>query len=476
MAPGRNITEDNLVLMRDISVSFGKVKALDGVNFSVGHDEIVGLLGDNGAGKTTLIKTLLGLIRRDSGEIFYDGKRVDFRSPAEARVAGIETVYQDLALVNLMDIERNFFLGREIVKKVGPFRFLDKKKMRNFTEAHLDTVGFRDHDTAAKLVNSLSGGERQKLAIARACNFSSKLLILDEPTASLSETETEEILDIVLEAKKKGISVIFVTHNAQEVFEVADRFVVIQNGRNLANISKKDTDLKEIEKLIISSRLSAIRQMAARVAHQIRNPLGIMKVTAEMLRDDFEVKKNKKDHDRLTTMLLNEIDTLNTTINNFLDFAKQLKIKRGPVRIEEIIEGAMLNVPINKFENVRLYMEIKNRGKIYNLDRRLIEQAIGNILNNAFEASKPGKSVTLKSFENEDKMVIEVKDQGEGFDMNNVKQLFSPFFSTKTNGTGLGLSIVKRIVEEHGGSVTAESQPGHGSLFRINLPKFEANP
>ena len=460
---------NNLVRMENISVRFGKVVALNGVNFNVGGGEIVGLLGDNGAGKTTLIKTLIGLLKPDSGKIFFQGRQVSFNSPIQARIAGIETTYQDLALIDLLSVTRNFFLGREVKKKIGPFQFLDHKKMKSITEKYLYENGFTEKDIIHKVVNSLSGGERQKIAIGRANYFCAKLLILDEPTASLSETETEQVLNLVLRAKRRGTSVIFVTHNAHEVFEIADRFIILQNGKNLANLGKKDADLKEIEKLVISSRLAAVRQMAAGVAHQIRNPLGIMKVTAEMLKDDFEVADNREDYKRLTQLLINEIDSLNLTINNFLDFARPIKIKRKICSIGKIIQQSLLNIPMNKFKNIKLETEIEDKLDTVYLDNKLIEQVATNLLLNALEASPPGSTVKLRAYKSLQCIIIEAEDRGEGFNERKIKQIFSPFFTTKANGTGLGLSIAKRIVEQHGGSITAVSSPGNGSIFTVKL-------
>jgi simple sugar transport system ATP-binding protein len=242
--------KDNLVYMEDVGIRFGRVTALDGVKFSVGKNEVVGLLGDNGAGKSTLIKCLNGFHKINTGNIYFDGKHADFNSPADARDAGIETAYQDLALVNLMTISRNFFLGRELTKKVGPFTFLDHKKMDRISARSLAEVGLRNIRAMHETVNFLSGGERQAIAIGRASYFGAKLLILDEPTAALSVTETEWVLGLVKEAKEAGLSVILISHNAYEVYDAADRFVVLEHGKNYADIDKDDTDPKELIEVI----------------------------------------------------------------------------------------------------------------------------------------------------------------------------------------------------------------------------------
>jgi simple sugar transport system ATP-binding protein len=246
----RQKIQDNFVYMENVGIKFGRVTALDGVEFYIGRNEVVGLLGDNGAGKSTLIKCLNGFHRVTSGHIYVDGRHADFSSPADARDAGIETAYQDLALVNLMTISRNFFLGRELTWQMGPFRFLDQKKMDDISARSLAEVGLRNIRAMHETVNFLSGGERQAIAIGRASYFGAKLLILDEPTAALSVTETEWVLRLVQEAKESGLAVILISHNAYEVYDVSDRFVVLEHGKNCANINKKDTNAKELIEVI----------------------------------------------------------------------------------------------------------------------------------------------------------------------------------------------------------------------------------
>ncbi len=243
---------DLLVQMKGIKKSFGKVQALKGVDFSVSKNEIVGLLGDNGAGKSTLIKILVGYYQPDEGEIYFEGSRVNFKSPWQSRHLGIETVYQDLALVNLMPLWRNFFLGREMVKKIGPFSWIQRKKMRKIAMDALKDIGIsvRNPD---ETVAFMSGGERQAVAIARAIHFGAKLLILDEPTAALSVGETRKVLEHILEAKKRGISVIFITHNIYHVYEVADRLVLLERGEKIGDYLKKDVTPQYIMDVIAAA-------------------------------------------------------------------------------------------------------------------------------------------------------------------------------------------------------------------------------
>lgn len=241
---------DNLLFADDVDMKFNKVQALRRVRLAVGYNEVVGLLGDNGAGKSTLIKVINGFHRPTSGRVFFDGRQVDFHSPRDSRDSGIETAYQDLALVNLMTISRNFFLGRELERKLGPFKFLDMKRMNQIAADSMAEVGLRNIRDMSETVSFLSGGERQAIAIGRATFFGARLLILDEPTASISVAETEWVLRLVSQAKENGLSVILISHNAYEVFDVADRFVVLQQGTNYADIKREDTKAKELIEVI----------------------------------------------------------------------------------------------------------------------------------------------------------------------------------------------------------------------------------
>ena len=232
----------------------GKVKALEDIDFYVKPNEIVGLLGDNGAGKSTLVKILNGFHTCEEGQLYFEGEKVNFNSPKDARDAGIETAYQNLALVNLMSISRNFFLGREMTKKILGLPILDKRLMDQIASKSLGEVGLENIRAMHESVNFLSGGERQAIAISRSTYFGARLLILDEPTAALSVKETEWVLRLVHEAKEKGLAVILISHNAYEAFEVAERFVVLQYGKNYADVERKDTNPKELIEIIAGRR------------------------------------------------------------------------------------------------------------------------------------------------------------------------------------------------------------------------------
>ncbi len=459
----------NILEMRDISVSFKKIIALEDVNLTIGRNEVVALLGDNGAGKSTLVKTLMGLYTPKKGSITFNGTPMDRPNPLHAREQGIEVVYQDHSLLEHLSITRNFFLGREITRNIGFLPFLCTRSMDRIVSDQLSEVDISGLKSMRQKPSSLSGGEKQLVEIERANYFCSKLLILDEPTASLSEYEIGKVLNRIRKVQERGIAVLFITHKAHEVFMVADRFVILKRGRNYADLKKSDTTLKDLEKLLISSRFSVVRDMAATVAHQIRNPLGVMKVSVEMLRDDFEVSINKDNYRRILDMILDEVTTLELVARNYLEYANSKAIERTLVAIPELIHGALVNISFDRFpkENINVYVE----GDIppYSVDKFLIEQAIANLVVNAIQASNLDSEITISACLEDFRLVISVTDHGVGMDQDTISNIFNPFFSTKTSGTGLGLSIVQKIIEEHKGKIEVFSEPGRGSVFSIYL-------
>lgn len=221
--------DDYILDMRHISKRFGEVQALRDVDFQVGRNEVVGLVGDNGAGKSTLIKIATGYLQPDSGEIYFNGRKVEGLTVAKARQLGIETVYQERALADLQTLWRNIFMGRELTTRFG---FLDVKKMKEETEKLMvGSMGFTSAAVAPdSIIRTFSGGEKQGVAIVRALYFQAELIILDEPTMGLSLSETRKLLDFVRGIKEAGKSCIFIDHNIFHVHSVADRVVVLDRG------------------------------------------------------------------------------------------------------------------------------------------------------------------------------------------------------------------------------------------------------
>ena len=233
----------------DIVKRYGSFMALDHMNFFIGKSEVVGLLGDNGAGKSTLVKMISGINPPTSGEIRVNGKPTTLNSRAESEAAGIETIYQDIALVDSMSITRNIFMGRELTNRLG---FMDQKRME---ETAIDILGgavqISGIDNPRKEVGFLSGGQKQAVAIARAVYFKRNILLLDEPTSALSVRETEHLLGYVRDLKKEGTSSVLVTHNLYHAFMVCDRFVVMSHGTKVFEAAKKDTTIEEVTDHVI---------------------------------------------------------------------------------------------------------------------------------------------------------------------------------------------------------------------------------
>ena len=242
-----------IVEVVDIEKHFGKVIALAGVSMKVNAGEVLCLLGDNGAGKSTLIKTLSGVHQPTRGEMFIDGRKVNFTSPRDAQKRGIATVYQDLAMLPLMSVRRNFFMGREPLRRLGPLRLFDFKLADEVTRREMIKIGIdiRDPNQA---VGTLSGGERQTVAIARAVYFGARVLILDDPTSALGVRQTSMVLKYTHAVKQKGLGVIFITHNVRHAYAVGDRFTVLNRGTTLGTYTKDEISIDELQTLMAGGR------------------------------------------------------------------------------------------------------------------------------------------------------------------------------------------------------------------------------
>ncbi|MCT7659378.1 ATP-binding cassette domain-containing protein [Mycobacterium deserti] len=236
-----------LLEARGLSRSFGHVRALDGADFDVESGEVVGLIGDNGAGKSTLIKVLSGNLDLDDGEIFFEGKRLELSGPRQAEEFGIEVVYQDLALAPHLNPVQNVFLGREIPRKgiLGHLGFMDEKAMRRSAAASFAELG-ATVKSLSSAVGSMSGGQRQGIAIARAMAWANKVLILDEPTAALGVVQTKNVLESIKRVRDKGIAVVLISHSMPHVLEVCDRIQVLRLGRRVATFPGRETTVEEL--------------------------------------------------------------------------------------------------------------------------------------------------------------------------------------------------------------------------------------
>jgi len=238
MAGAEAIRAENLVK------SFGQVTALAGVSMQVSRGETLGILGDNGAGKSTLIKTIAGINLPDKGEILFEGNPVHFTGPRDPAALGISTVYQDLALADNLDVVANLYMGREEVST--PVPSLSEEQMEKRAREVLKDLNVTTLQSPRLVVASLSGGQRQSVAVARSVMWSAKLVMLDEPTAALGVAQTKQVLDLILRLKEQGHAVIVISHNLADVFEVADRVVVLYLGRNGGDFRTKDTSREEV--------------------------------------------------------------------------------------------------------------------------------------------------------------------------------------------------------------------------------------
>jgi fructose transport system ATP-binding protein len=255
-----------LLMARGLVKRYGRVTALDHADFDLYPGEILAVIGDNGAGKSSLIKAISGAVRPDEGEIHLDGKPILFTSPIEARKAGIETVYQNLALSPALSIADNMFLGREI-RKTGfmgsVLRKLDHAEMERQARAKLSELGLMTIQNINQAVETLSGGQRQGVAVARAAAFGSKVIILDEPTAALGVKESRRVLELILDVRSRGIPIVLISHNMPHVFEVADRIHIHRLGKRLTVINPKDYTMSDAVAFMTGAKVPPSEMVAA---------------------------------------------------------------------------------------------------------------------------------------------------------------------------------------------------------------------
>jgi len=235
-----------IIELKGINKTYGAVQALNNVDFELQEGEVLGLVGDNGAGKSTLIKIISGVILADSGEFYFEGEKINIRGPHDSRNLGIETVYQDLALLDYLDISKNMFIGRE--HRVGKF-FYNSKKMVMDSENILKKLGINIPSIQSE-VRFLSGGQRQAIAVGRAAFWGCKIVIMDEPTAALGVKESGKVIELIRNLKKNGLSMIIISHNLEHVFKIADRVIVLRKGQRVADRKITQTNGDEVVKLI----------------------------------------------------------------------------------------------------------------------------------------------------------------------------------------------------------------------------------
>ncbi|MBV8815691.1 MAG: sugar ABC transporter ATP-binding protein [Verrucomicrobia bacterium] len=244
------MSEQPVLRVQSVSKRFGGVHALENVSLELNPGEVLALAGDNGAGKSTLIKIISGVHQPDEGQIFYDGAEVNFENPHKAREQGIETIYQDLALADNLDVGANVFLGREPLKRMFGLPVLDRKRMRNEAAEALRVLDIRINRFDLPL-RSLSGGQRQAVAIGRAIHWKAKVLIMDEPTAALGVPEQRKVIALIKSLKQSGVGVIFISHNLVDIFAVSDRIVVLRRGQKVGETATQATNSDEIVRWMV---------------------------------------------------------------------------------------------------------------------------------------------------------------------------------------------------------------------------------
>ncbi len=260
------MANEPLLSARGLVKRYGRVTALDNADFDLYPGEILAVIGDNGAGKSSLIKAISGAIAPDDGEIKLEGKTVHFKSPMEARDAGIETVYQNLALSPALSIADNMFLGREIRRPgiLGSwFRMLDRPEMENRARTKLSELGLMTIQNINQAVETLSGGQRQGVAVARAAAFGSKVVIMDEPTAALGVKESRKVLELILDVRSRGLPIVLISHNMPHVFEVADRIHIHRLGRRLTVINPKEYTMSDAVAFMTGAKAAPTEPVAA---------------------------------------------------------------------------------------------------------------------------------------------------------------------------------------------------------------------
>ncbi|MCO5063962.1 MAG: ATP-binding cassette domain-containing protein [Rhizobiaceae bacterium] len=245
---------DIILRTEGLTKHYGGLHALNDASFELRKGEHVAIMGDNGAGKSTFVRQITGVERRTRGKMWFDGNEVEFTGPIEAREAGIETVYQNLALADDLDVPSNLFLGREkFLLRLGPFSILNRRAMREATRNALEKTGVKIANLG-NTIRHMSGGQRQCVAIARTATFASKLIIMDEPTAALGVRETAQVEDIIRNLKANGEPLILVSHNMRQVFDLVDRIVVFRRGRIVANLKKEETDGQDVVAYITGAK------------------------------------------------------------------------------------------------------------------------------------------------------------------------------------------------------------------------------
>lgn len=373
-----NSASTPIVELRNVNLRYGNIQVLERIDLSVAQGEVVALVGENGAGKSSLVRIMSGDLVPTSGQVVINGKEVPKLNPTTAVREGIETVMQNGSGHNHLSIAENFFLGRE-ERLLPPLPFLARRRMRRLTKRYIDELGFDFHKQPGHPMSLCTAGERQMLEVARACYFHRTLMILDEATSSLSKYNHDRVIEVVSAAKRRGSSVVFVSHRAEDVYKYADRFVLLYGGRSVVKLTKQNSTLRDLQKWLISSHLSTVKQMAESIAHQIRNPLAIITVSAQMLRDEFAVQQNDTEFRNKLRRILNEVDMVELFVNSFLRFTHEQGVYPAEHDVRSVIEEAVHRVPEHKRSKVTIDVRVTPTDSTYFMLRSNVVQVLINL-------------------------------------------------------------------------------------------------
>lgn len=453
--------EPAIVEMEEVGVEFGNVQALDGINLSIHRGEIVALLGDNGAGKSTIAGAVAGMCSFQYGRIILNGTPFTTLNPALVKEYGIEMIQQEIRQADNLTVAKYFFLGREqLVSRFIPL--LASKSMNRRVQEYFDTLELDLGKRPGDRLSTLTKGQRQILDVAIAYYFHSSLIIMDEATNSLSKHEYERVMSLMKKVRERGGAVLVIDHKVQDVFDYADRFLVLYGGRNLVKMKKEATSPREIEKILISSHLSTVKEMAAGITHQIRNPLAIMKVSAQMVREDFRVEQRQEAFHRKVEDVLRDIDMLDLFVHSFFDFTHDHKPYYRNCKVSEVIEEAVSKIPLHVVGERVIEEETPKAGVEYRMIRSNVVQILINLLLLIIENSDPHSYIRI-AVSIRRKLTIEFFYLGSEIPDELENGHYSPLFFRKRSPTGLGATIFHHMFHKQHCSIELGARSGQDS-------------
>lgn len=458
--PLETFSAPHVVSLTDVSLSYGSIKALQDISLTIGRGECVALLGDNGAGKSSIVKTIMGIEHPYRGTVSIHGTIYHTVTPMIAHKEGITWVPQDLSANNFLSIYENFFLGREMHRRGLPF--IAKRSMERAFEEACRTYGVSLTRPAKAQMSSLTKGKRQLFELLRTVYFPSSLVILDEPSTSLSREDKKIMNAIMSDLRRRGCAILFATHKVQDVYEWADRFIILYNGSIGIKVSKDDVSMQDVEKMLISSHLGAVREMAGSITHQIRNPLAVMKVSAQILKDEFLGSLADRKSAERVDAIMDLIHTVDFSIERFFSFARDKTSSHEYQAISTAIDSAIQRIPGSLREKVsirkHLTVPVGTSVKVPDYTVRLITHVLASII----EVSPPGDTIDiLVTNERTLQLVI-------SFSQNDVSQSVP---NRQAHGSTMGFILFQHIFRQSGASMEIGPPSKKGRFIRLTLPE-----